>query len=232
MVRWVLVGLRSGLLTKLVYASEHASLKLPIHWMWWPMLTACVEVAKRLNKVLRRHNAETRDDILAYAPETELGKFVLNLRHDMQAVQAALELPWTTSPAEGQINRLKIEANHVWQGRLQAAPRACIVRTVTSWTACNSREGQHSIGIDLAPRPSYRAFRWHQADGRHQPARMIKATRVVFVGHHGHGGRELHPAHRLERRQYRRHRPVENSISAASRRSSRSTAAYTAFSIS
>ena len=114
------------------------------------MSTACVEVAKRLNKVLRRHSAETLDDVLVHAAETELGKFVLNLRHGMKAVQAALELPWTTSPAEGQINRLKIEGNHVWQGRLRAAPRARIVCTVTSWTARNLRENQHSIGIDAA----------------------------------------------------------------------------------
>ncbi|TPI19043.1 chloride channel protein [Mesorhizobium sp. B4-1-1] len=39
---WVLVGiaagLLSGLLTQLVYACEDAFLKLPIHWMWWPMI--------------------------------------------------------------------------------------------------------------------------------------------------------------------------------------------------
>jgi len=81
------------------------------------MLTACVEVAKRF-----------------HAAETEFGKFVLNLRHDMKAVEA-LELPWTTSPAEGQINRLKIKANHVWQGRLQAAPRAyCLHRNLVDST--------------------------------------------------------------------------------------------------
>jgi chloride channel protein, CIC family len=39
---WVLVGIMSGLLssllTQLVYACEDAFLKLPIHWMWWPIL--------------------------------------------------------------------------------------------------------------------------------------------------------------------------------------------------
>jgi chloride channel protein, CIC family len=43
---WVFVGLLSGLLsgmlTKLVYACEDAFLKLPIHWMWWPMLGGVV----------------------------------------------------------------------------------------------------------------------------------------------------------------------------------------------
>lgn len=39
---WVLVGiaagLLSGLLTQLVYACEDAFQRLPIHWMWWPMI--------------------------------------------------------------------------------------------------------------------------------------------------------------------------------------------------
>jgi CIC family chloride channel protein len=43
---WVLIGLMggvlSGLLTRLVYACEDGFLKLPIHWMWWPMLGGLV----------------------------------------------------------------------------------------------------------------------------------------------------------------------------------------------
>ncbi|TPI49540.1 chloride channel protein [Mesorhizobium sp. B2-9-1] len=43
---WVLIGiaagLLSGLLTQLVYACEDAFLKLPIHWMWWPMIGGLV----------------------------------------------------------------------------------------------------------------------------------------------------------------------------------------------
>ena len=43
---WLLIGLLSGLLsallTRLVYACEDAFLKLPIHWMWWPMLGGLV----------------------------------------------------------------------------------------------------------------------------------------------------------------------------------------------
>ncbi len=39
---WVAIGLcaglLSGLLTQLVYACEDGFLKLPIHWMWWPMI--------------------------------------------------------------------------------------------------------------------------------------------------------------------------------------------------
>lgn len=43
---WVLVGLLcgllSGVLTQLVYACEDAFQKLPIHWMWWPMIGGLV----------------------------------------------------------------------------------------------------------------------------------------------------------------------------------------------
>ena len=53
------------------------------------------------------------------ADKTALGSFVANLRNDIRAVQAALELPWTTSPAEGQINRLKMLKRTMYRpGRL------------------------------------------------------------------------------------------------------------------
>lgn len=45
-VSWMLVGLAmglgSGLLTAMVYGSEDLFQKLPIHWMWWPMLGGLV----------------------------------------------------------------------------------------------------------------------------------------------------------------------------------------------
>ncbi len=34
----ILLGLQSGLLTKLLYATEDALERLPIHWMWWPAI--------------------------------------------------------------------------------------------------------------------------------------------------------------------------------------------------
>jgi H+/Cl- antiporter ClcA len=43
---WMFVGLVSGLLsgvlTRLVYGCEDGFLKLPIHWMWWPMIGGVV----------------------------------------------------------------------------------------------------------------------------------------------------------------------------------------------
>lgn len=46
--------------------------------------------------------------VLEAAGHTLLQPFVAMLRKDIAAVQAALELPWTTSPVEGQISRLKM----------------------------------------------------------------------------------------------------------------------------
>jgi transposase len=73
-----------------------------------PALAECVAAAKRLNAVLRRKSKEALATVLEDAGNTALGSFVSNLRRDLSAVQAALDLPWTTSPAEGQINRLKM----------------------------------------------------------------------------------------------------------------------------
>jgi H+/Cl- antiporter ClcA len=43
---WVAIGVAAGLLsallTQLVYACEDLFLKLPVHWMWWPMLGGLV----------------------------------------------------------------------------------------------------------------------------------------------------------------------------------------------
>jgi len=73
-----------------------------------PQLAECVAAAKRLTAVLCKKSKETLDKVLEDTGKTALGSFVANLRSDIGAVQAALELPWTTSPAEGQINRLKM----------------------------------------------------------------------------------------------------------------------------
>ena len=46
--------------------------------------------------------------MLAAANGTPLADFAAGMHKDLQAVQAALELPCTTSPVEGQISRLKM----------------------------------------------------------------------------------------------------------------------------
>ncbi|MFL5337627.1 MAG: ISL3 family transposase [Geminicoccaceae bacterium] len=72
-----------------------------------PGLADAVTVAKRLNRLRRREGEEKLDEVLKDAAETQLSEFAAGLKRDLAAVQAALDTPWTTSPAEGQINRIK-----------------------------------------------------------------------------------------------------------------------------
>ena len=72
-----------------------------------PGLADAITIAKRLNLLLRRQSEESLGKVLEDAAATQLAEFVAGLRRDLAAVQAALDTPWTTSPAEGQINRIK-----------------------------------------------------------------------------------------------------------------------------
>ena len=57
---------------------------------------------------MRRKSTGDLDEVVVAAAATSLTGFAAGLRRDIGAVQASLDLPWTTSPAEGQINRLKM----------------------------------------------------------------------------------------------------------------------------
>lgn len=72
-----------------------------------PALGAAIEWAKQLNSVFRRQVTGNLDELLA-AASTTLARFAAGLRRDFDAINAALVLPWTTSPVEGQISRLKM----------------------------------------------------------------------------------------------------------------------------
>ena len=72
-----------------------------------PGLADVVAVAKRLNRLLRRKGEEDLGELLDAAAGTQLAEFAAGLKRDLAPVQAALDTPWTTSPAEGQINRIK-----------------------------------------------------------------------------------------------------------------------------
>ena len=72
-----------------------------------PELAAAVDAARRLACVLRKESAEPLTEVLTTVKETLLNRLAISLEGDAAAVQAALDTPWTTSPAEGQINKLK-----------------------------------------------------------------------------------------------------------------------------
>ena len=59
-------------------------------------------------RVLRRDSDDPLRDMLGAGNATLLAGFATGLHRDLAAVQAALDLPWTTNSAEGQINRLKM----------------------------------------------------------------------------------------------------------------------------
>lgn len=70
-------------------------------------LAESIAVAKRLNLLLRHKSQESLVGVLDDAAGTLPANFAASMRRDLAAVQAAIDLPWTTSPAEGQINRIK-----------------------------------------------------------------------------------------------------------------------------
>lgn len=73
-----------------------------------PELAAAVTSAERLMKLLRRQSSEPLADVLAAMAATPLARLAKSLTHDQDAVQGALDTPWTTSPVEGQICRIKL----------------------------------------------------------------------------------------------------------------------------
>jgi transposase len=73
-----------------------------------PALRTAIEWAKQLNAMFRHRVQENLDELLRAADGTLVANFAAGLRRDFDAVKAALKLPWTTSPVEGQNSRLKM----------------------------------------------------------------------------------------------------------------------------
>ena len=73
-----------------------------------PQLDAAISWAKRLNNLLRRRTVDSLDSVLAAAADTLFGRFAISLRRDFDAINAALVTPWTTSPVEGHVSRIKM----------------------------------------------------------------------------------------------------------------------------
>ena len=64
----------------------------------------------RFNGILRGRNSEALDAWIDDAIDSELipiMRFARVLRRDIEAVNNAIDLPWSNGQAEGQINRLK-----------------------------------------------------------------------------------------------------------------------------
>jgi transposase len=66
-----------------------------------------IELARAFNAMVRYQQAERLDSWLAAAKDTALAGFADGLIRDLAAIRAALSLPWSTGPVEGQISYLK-----------------------------------------------------------------------------------------------------------------------------
>jgi transposase len=68
--------------------------------------------AREFGDLVRRQGSTTLADWLSQAESAgmpaEVRNLASSLRQDQAAVQAALDLPWSNGPVEGEINRLKV----------------------------------------------------------------------------------------------------------------------------
>ena len=64
-----------------------------------PGLAAAADAARRLAAVLRKESSEALTDVLAAMKDTLLSRLAVSLERNAAAIQAALDTPWTTSPA-------------------------------------------------------------------------------------------------------------------------------------
>ena len=67
-----------------------------------------VELARAFSIMIKEGLADHRDGWIRAAEEGGFKGFAGSLRQDRDAVHAALTMPWSTGPVEGQINRLKV----------------------------------------------------------------------------------------------------------------------------
>ncbi|WP_456683112.1 ISL3 family transposase [Bradyrhizobium sp. USDA 3311] len=72
-----------------------------------PELATTAELAKRFVSLLRGSDIAELDKWIAQAATSELKSFANGIARDIDAVRAAITPPWTTSPVEGQISRIK-----------------------------------------------------------------------------------------------------------------------------
>lgn len=72
-----------------------------------PELARTITVARAFRAMVRGQRAGELNNWLLTADGTPLAGFANGLKRDLAAVGAALSLPWSTGPVEGQISRLK-----------------------------------------------------------------------------------------------------------------------------
>ena len=73
-----------------------------------PSIAQAVDLAKTFSTMIKQRLADQLDGWISAAEDSGLKGFARSLRQDVEAVHAALTLPWSTGPVEGPINRLKV----------------------------------------------------------------------------------------------------------------------------
>jgi transposase len=72
-----------------------------------PDIRLTADLANDFARLVRERDADALDPWLDRARATGLRGFAADLSQDIDAVRAALSLPWSNGPAEGQVNRPK-----------------------------------------------------------------------------------------------------------------------------
>lgn len=72
-----------------------------------PQLSVAGHLSRRLAAILRGDDASLLEGWIAEAGDSELASLAAGINRDIEAVRGAINHRWTTSPVEGQINRLK-----------------------------------------------------------------------------------------------------------------------------
>ena len=78
------------------------------------MLGHAADLAGRLARMLHRRSHEPIRDWLAEACSSPLERFAKGLGRDVVGVENAIAMPWSTSPVEGQVNRLKLIKRQIY----------------------------------------------------------------------------------------------------------------------
>lgn len=73
-----------------------------------PAIAEAADLARQFHEILVERKAAELDPWLARTLASAIASFARGLQRDIDAVRAALTLPWSTGPVEGKINKLKL----------------------------------------------------------------------------------------------------------------------------
>jgi transposase len=73
-----------------------------------PAITEAVTLVQAFAAMIRQHEVDALDPWIGAARQSALRTFAESIQRDRAAIKAALTMPWSTGPVEGQINKLKL----------------------------------------------------------------------------------------------------------------------------